>query len=1430
MLMKQLHFLKKSVWLAAAVFLSATFSAQAQQASCPNLDFSFWNFQNWICQTANSASTSNTDYTALTWTGLTAVTGRHTIMNDIFGEDANTCDGVPNPKLALVPDGFNQSARIGDANIGANAECIKYTMAIDTNNALLLVHFAYVIENPQHADSVQPRFEVRLQDTNGNLLAQIPAYFFSSSEDSGYYKCNSMVQWRDWTTYALDLRPMKGRKVQLVFFSADCSLTGHYGYGYGVAEARQMNADIQYCEGSDSAVLTAPAGLASYVWKDPAGKVVGKARRIKLPAPDAGYYICEMKSVFGVLTTLKSEAVGRTKIHPDCRCELDTCARRVRLIQKVHAEGAEISGWTWEIGKKGGETEFFSSDSVVEYVLKDTGLYEILLTANTSNGCSKDTLFAVMNSQSLELPEAAFTCDRDTCAHKLHLSLNTAAVGPNASGWMWTVGKPGVAAYTGTDTVVDYTFRDSGSYDVVLSVYYRNACPKEARLSVTDFPALELSGLKASCSMDTCAHKLHLSLDRKAPALSHWIWHIGKKGQASEYASKKESEEYVLKDTGLYEVRLTAYTGYGCSVDTVFSINVPFRKIQVPEFRYSLDTCLHKVQLSLRPEAMDPNMRDWYWRIEKKDGSLVHSSQDTLDAYILEDAGEYRVTLTAYALNGCPEDTLFSLVADPTVNMENLQYSCSFDACLHGVEMSLGRPADDTVLASWTWNVEKRGGETEYASRKDTLSYLFKDTGCYDVKLTAYAKNGCPSDTVFSILNPPFTKLLVPQINPVLDTCIHKVRLLMQPSRSDSNISRWMWKIGKDGAGLEHADNDSVAEYVFKDTGKYTVSLVVYSQKACPDSIEVMVYNFPDPPVKIYAPLEMCKYENTRLFANGAVNFFWSSLDSGKIVETDNDSIYVDRGGTYSVIGYDEHQCPGWDTVNVEHKALRTTFNVVDEPCYNDAKGSIAIRKTEGGIIPYRYTWQGYGTPDMAEKTANQVMQNLPKGTYYLFTIDGIGCVKYDTVEITEPDSLAVVLDSVVFARCDMPNGSIDISVEGGSVPYTYLWDTPAADTTQDVRNLAHGSYMVRVTDRNNCTKSSRFVLERIPVPKIEVDTLLDETCDASNGLIDVRTINGVEPLEYKWSPDATGNKTDRLQGIPAGMYHVQVTDGYGCVYDTLLQIVNHPAPEITVAALTPEYCSRADGTVRMEVKGTPVTAYRYSWLPTEVDTNSPEIRNLKAGRYTLTVADGNCKVSKEVKVDSVPGPQADFVLSADSVAENETLTLIDRSASSMDIGMLLSWTWNFGDGTSDSGRVVTHSYSGKGDYTISLTVTDDNRCMDTADKRLRVYHVSGVAVEDYDEEGAYRMFIPNAFTPNGDGLNDGWGPSLQEYLEDGYLLSVYDSQGRLVWRSSDPSARWDGTVSGKPVRGGSVFAYRLQVRDYSGKLHAYAGHVTVIK
>ena len=91
-------------------------------------------------------------------------------------------------------------------------------------------------------------------------------------------------------------------------------------------------------------------------------------------------------------------------------------------------------------------------------------------------------------------------------------------------------------------------------------------------------------------------------------------------------------------------------------------------------------------------------------------------------------------------------------------------------------------------------------------------------------------------------------------------------------------------------------------------------------------------------------------------------------------------------------------------------------------------------------------------------------------------------------------------------------------------------------------------------------------------------------------------------------------------------------------------------------------------------------------------------------------------------------------------------------------------------------------------------------------------------------------MFIPNTFTPNGDGLNDTWGPLMTEYSENGYMLTIFDRWGQRIFMTEDPTVQWDGTVDGKYVAPNSIYTYRIVVRDYTGQEYEFVGHVTVLR
>ncbi|MFA7103301.1 MAG: hypothetical protein WC142_08925, partial [Bacteroidales bacterium] len=257
-------YIKLRAFLLSALLLLLNHTLHAQgRSACPNLDFSMGNFTNWVCKISSSQSTGNTGYEYLTWTGSTPVGGRHTIMTNIYGYDENTCNGTINEQLALVPDGFNQSARVGNMQTMYEADAVIYQMVVDTNNALMLLHFSVVFNDPSHPPEAQPCFELRIADANDNLL-NVGCNRYKVICDAGipgFIDCSSNLRWRDWTTVGVSLFDLMGQTIYIILATADCQYGGHYGYGYVVGECRPMEIQVQYCEGATVARLEAPEGF-----------------------------------------------------------------------------------------------------------------------------------------------------------------------------------------------------------------------------------------------------------------------------------------------------------------------------------------------------------------------------------------------------------------------------------------------------------------------------------------------------------------------------------------------------------------------------------------------------------------------------------------------------------------------------------------------------------------------------------------------------------------------------------------------------------------------------------------------------------------------------------------------------------------------------------------------------------------------------------------------------------------------------------------------------------------------------------------------------------------------------------------------------------------------------------------------------------------
>ena len=221
-------------------------------AGCPNANFSMGNFTNWQGFTGTYQNPAATP-------GIVA--GRHTIITTP-GTDPFTCGGLP-----MIPPGSSFSARLGNSGTGAQGEQLRYSLTVTPQNSLFIYKYACVLEDPGHPPNAQPVFQMRLLDPNGNqILGNCGIYTVYAGQAGQNFQTCGGVKWLPWTIVGVNLTAFQGQTVTIEFTTKDCDYSGHFGYGYIVADCMPLVLDLDYCFGANTVTIAGPAGFQSYNW------------------------------------------------------------------------------------------------------------------------------------------------------------------------------------------------------------------------------------------------------------------------------------------------------------------------------------------------------------------------------------------------------------------------------------------------------------------------------------------------------------------------------------------------------------------------------------------------------------------------------------------------------------------------------------------------------------------------------------------------------------------------------------------------------------------------------------------------------------------------------------------------------------------------------------------------------------------------------------------------------------------------------------------------------------------------------------------------------------------------------------------------------------------------------------------------------------
>ena len=570
----------------------------------------------------------------------------------------------------------------------------------------------------------------------------------------------------------------------------------------------------------------------------------------------------------------------------------------------------------------------------------------------------------------------------------------------------------------------------------------------------------------------------------------------------------------------------------------------------------------------------------------------------------------------------------------------------------------------------------------------------------------------------------------------------------------------------------------------------------------CPPTAQSTVTVVPSLSVTVNSPAGICSGATTTLTASGAATYSWSpgtglSATTGSTVTANPNTTT-----TYTVTG-SSGSCPSASAV--------TTVSVT--PSATITVNSATICPTTSATLTANgsttYSWSP--ATGLSATTGSVVTANPASTTVY--TISGGNCVTSGTCTVTLTPACNITVNSATIC----PNATTTLTANGGG---TYSW-APAtglsATTGASVTASPPSTTVYTVTSVSagfTTTTTSTVVVNAVPNVTVNNATICQ-------GATTALTVNGAST--YTWTP-ATGLSATTASNVVASptvttTYTITGMAVNGCTNTAVATVGVNPMPSVSITPTDSAGCAPLCITFNAV---SPNASINYSWSFGDGGSSisqNPTNCFQRQGPYTstLTITDAiGCKATATATFTVYPVPNADFGESPQPVSILEpTIQFIDQSTN----GPVTSWFWDFGVyGSGDTSHLKnpTYTYADTGYYTVHLFVKTAYGCIDSTTKVVKI-----------DDD--YELFVPTAFSPNGDGINETFLPITRGVLPSTYHMYVYDRWGNLVFKTSDLYKGWDGTYHGSVVME-DTFVWKIELKTTAGVKKQVHGQVSIVK
>ncbi len=653
---------------------------------------------------------------------------------------------------------------------------------------------------------------------------------------------------------------------------------------------------------------------------------------------------------------------------------------------------------------------------------------------------------------------------------------------------------------------------------------------------------------------------------------------------------------------------------------------------------------------------------------------------------------------------------------------------------------------------------------------------------------------------------PPLTVTMTP------NTCLSSPNFTFTDTSPNSSNFNLNWNFGDGGTGT-----GTTVVHTYTAAGIYTVTVNKAGCGPCMafGSYTVQVYPAPNATLSVNSPVCIggtASFTNT--FNNG-VSYSWTGPNNYTSTAQNPviNNVTTTMAGIYTCVTTDANGCTGTSTVSL------ATYQATMSAAANSpvCPGSTLNLTASGNG---NYSWTGPNNFTSTQHNSSFIAANNSGGTYLVTATLTGNC--YASASVTVAISTTSVSANNNGPVCSGNNVQLHAFGNG-----TFVWYGPNGYTSNlqnpvinNATANASGVYTVVITSAQGCTATATTNV------LVNSQKVLNPSCSPAElcegGVINFEALDG-SGVSYLWKGPNGFVSTNANMGIldatllNSGTYTLTMVDPAGCTAVGNVNVLVNAKPVIDIDMSKAISACAPVSNVEFEAIANSGIELEWQLGNGQLDqtTNPKNLVYNTAGIFTITLTGTNakgCKAEIQKTFETYPTPIANFDIGNNgSTWVNGTTQFTDLSSRAK----IVNWDWTFGNpDVTSTIQNPSFTYQDSGRYNVTLVVTSDKGCKSSISKTVIVG----------DEMG---LFLPNAFTPNGDGSNDVFLAIANNITK--FEMLIFNRGGSLVFQSSDIKKGWDGTYKGQ-LSENNVYVYKVNYIGKDSKSHVLTGSITLIR